>query len=167
MKIRGKNKFNTPRKVVTLTRTTSEGDKSEIETIQIRVRALPMGVDQKMFELFPEPVKPQDYAKNAAGVIIRDPETKKTTIVDVETPEWREANRKTVHNRMAYIIYHGVDDPAVEFELEGDNNKPEFYEQLFVKLTEFGLTMGDMSKLMSEITGLMNLSEDVETARGN
>ncbi len=173
MKVRGKQKFNTPRKVVTLTRTTSEDGgegkpaKEAVESLQIRVRALPMGVDQKMFELFPELPKPQDYAKNARGDIIRDPETKKTSIVDVETPEWREHNRKITHCRMAYIIYHGVDDPMVEFEQDGDPNTPAFYEQLFVKLTEFGFTMGDLSRLMGEITGLMNLSEDVETAKGN
>jgi hypothetical protein len=167
MKIRGKQKFSTPRKVVTLTRATSEDGKEGIETIQIRVRALPMGVDQKMFELFPEPVKPQDWAKGPGGIILRDPETKKPMIADLETPEWRDLNRKTTHGRMAYILFHGIDDPSVEFEQDGDNNTAAFYEQLFDKLVDFGFTMGDLTKLMGEITGLMNLSEDVETTKGN
>jgi len=172
MKIRGKAKLNTPRKVVTLVRTTSEEvDGKQVEqqeVIQIRVRALAMGIDQKMFELFPEPVKPQDYLKNASGVIMRDPETKKTTIVDVETKEWREANSKIIHGRMAYILFHGIDDPSVDFEANGaDVTKAEFFYGLFDRFVEFGLTMGDLTKLMGEITGLMNLSEDIETSKGN
>lgn len=169
MKIKGKQKFNTPRKVVTLMRTTSEGEGEEVqETLSIRVRALPVGVDQKMFDLFPEPPKVEDWAKDAKGMILRDPETKKPIVREVETPEWVQANRKVTQLRMAYIIYHGIDDPNVNFEVEGqDRTKPEFYEGIFAKLVEFGFTMGDLGRLMGEITGLMNISEDIETAKGN
>lgn len=168
MKVRGKMKFETPRKVVTLKRATS-GDEGVVgeEMLQIRVRALPVGVDSKMFELFPEPPKPQDYAKNAAGIIIRD-ENKKGVIVDVETPEWVTANRKMTQLRMAYIIFHGIDDPNVDFEVgDQDKTKPEFYQGIWDKLIEFGFTMGDLGRLMGEITSLMNIADDIEVAKGN
>jgi len=168
MKIRGKQKFNTPRKVVMLTRTTSEEGVEGTETVQIRVRALPMGIDQKMFELFPEPVKPQDWAKDAKGIILRDPETKKPMIADVETPEYRDAARLSMHNRMGYILFHGIDDPEVQFDVtEGQEKNAAFYSGVFQQLVDFGFTMGDLSRLVAEITSLMNLSEDVETAKGN
>lgn len=168
MKIRGKEKFETPRKVVTLKRATSGDDGAGEEMLQIRVRALPVGVDSKMFELFPEAPKPQQWAKNPEGVLIRDPDTKKTMIVDVETPEWTTANRKMTQLRMAYIIYHGIDDPNVDFEIEGqDKTKPEFYEGIWQKLIAFGFTMGDLGRLMSEITSLMNIADDIEVAKGN
>lgn len=165
MKIGKREKFNTPRKVVTLVRTTSE---EGMETLSIRVRALPMGADQKMFELFPEPTKIEDWAKDIKGIILRDPETKKPLTTMVETPAWREANRKMTNGRLGYVLYHGIDDPDVDFDMEGkDRSKSEFYEEVFTKLVEFGFTMGDLSKLMGEIMGLMNLSEDVEAVKGN
>ena len=168
MKIRGKTKFDVPRKVVRLTRTTSgEGGKEALEELTIRVRALPVGTETKMFDLFPEAPKPQQWATNGQGVILRDPETKKPQLADIETPEWRDANRKATHGRMAYILFHGIDDPDVEKPTAPEKDTPDFYAAFFQELVEFGFTMGDLSRLMSEITDLMNLSEDIERARSS
>lgn len=168
MKIRGKMKFEVPRKVVRLARATSGQDGVEgREELLVRVRALPVGTETKMFDLFPEPPKAQTYAKDARGVILRDPETKKTILTDDETPEWREANRRATHGRMAYIIYHGIDDPEVEKPTLPNPETPEFYSAFFNELVEFGFTMGDLGTLMSEITNLMNLAEDIDTARSS
>lgn len=173
MKIRGKDKFAVPRKVVRLGRTitgeegTPDAGKESLEELTIRVRALPVGTETKMFDLFPEPPKPQEWAKDAKGVVLRDPETKKPMVVDVETPEWREASRKATHGRMGYIIFHGIDDPGVEKPAKPERDTPEFYSSFFEELVAFGFTMGDLGLLMTEITNLMNLSEDIEKQRGN
>lgn len=168
MKIRGKTKFDVPRKVVRLARTTTgENGVESMEELAIRVRALPVGNETKMFDLFPEPPKPQGWAMDARGVVLRDPETKKPQVADLETPEWREANRKSFQGRMAFILFHGIDDPEVEKPAAPEKDTPEFYTAFFKELVEFGFTMGDLGRLMGEITNLMNLSEDIEKARSS
>lgn len=168
MKIRGKTKFDVPRKVVRLMRTTSgDGGVEGLEELSIRVRALPVGSETKMFDLFPEIPKPQGWAMDAKGVVLRDPETKKPTVTDVETPEWRDSNKRGFQGRMAYILYHGMDDPEVEIPAKPEKDTPEFYTAFFQELVEFGFTMGDLGKLMGEITNLMNMSEDIEKARSS
>ena len=167
MKIRGKVKFDVPRKTVRLARTVSGPDGDSYEEITIRVRALPVGADRKMFSLFPEPERPQDYLKNALGVILRDPDTKKAVIGPVDTPEFLAAQQAAFQNRMAYILYHGIDDPEVKFETNGDPNSAGFYLSVYSELIEFGLTMGDLGHLMSEITSLMNVGADIEASKGN
>lgn len=167
MKIRGKTKFDVPRKTVRLARTVSGPSGDQYEELVIRVRALPVGTERKMFELFPEPERPQDYAKDGRGMVLRDPDTKKPIIVPVDTPQYLEASSKATKNRMAYILYHGIDDPEVELPKLPDPVTPAFYEAFFEELVEFGLTMGDLGHLMTEITTLMNVSADIETAKGN
>lgn len=167
MKIRGKERFEVPRKVVRLVRTTTaENGVESREEISIRVRALPVGADSQMFELFPEPEKPQDWAKDHRGAVLRDPETKKPIVKDMETPEWRQASRKAQHARLAFVVYNGIDDPSVELPPKPAEGLAEFYAKFFDELVSFGLTMGDMGKLMEEVMNLMNISQDVESAKG-
>lgn len=167
MKIRGKQKFDVPRKTVRLARTVSGPDGEVYEELQIRVRALPVGSERKMFELFPEPERPSDYAKDARGMVLRDPETKKPVIVPVDSPAYLEASSKATKNRMAYILYHGIDDPTCELPALPSPVTPAFYEAFFEELVEFGFTMGDLGTLMTAITELMNVSADLENAKGN
>ena len=168
MKIRGKDRFDVPRKTVRLARTVSGTDGQErIEEITIRVRALPVGTERKMFELFPEPDRPQDYAKDHRGMIMRDPDTKKPIIREMDTPTYLAETAAATKYRMAYMLYNGIDDPEVKFETAGDQNTADFYKGVFEELVTFGLTMGDLGRLMTEITGLMNLGQDIEDVKGN
>lgn len=168
MKIRGKTKFEAPRKTVRLARTVSgPSGEEKYEEVTIRVRALPVGSERAMFSLFPEPVAPQDYAKDGRGIVLRDPDTKKPILQPMVTPEFLAAQDKAMQGRMGYLLFNGIDDPEVQFSVQGEQNKPDFYYQVFAEVVDFGLTMGDIGHLVSEITGLMNLSQDIEDAKGN
>lgn len=167
MKVRGKAKFDVPRKTVRLVRTVSGPEGDSFEEMVIRVRALPVGAERKMFELFPEPERPQDYVKDGRGMVLRDPDTKKPVVAGVDTPKYLEDVNSATKWRMAYMLYHGIDDPEVKFETEGDANTPDFYKKVFEELVSFGFTMGDLGRLMSDISDLMNISNDLESAKGN
>lgn len=155
MKIGERTSISTPTKRITI-------EREDGGSVSITVRALPVDAQGTLSVMFAEAPKPHEMIYGQNGLPLRDPKTNKVLTQEVETDQWRARDHETTNARMGYIVYHGIDDPDVNFTSNGNNR--EHYLAVFQELVDFGFTLGDILKITSEIMELMNLDKDIEEA---
>lgn len=146
----------------------------EGEDIVFRIVSLPLGIEERAEELFPNPNPPMGYAKTARGGIVRDPKTKKPMLIeDTKDPVYRKANVLANRRQMSFFIQYSLCGGGdVEFEVQKPQDKapPEEWEtyvdSLFEELKGVGFSIGDFIVMVDSILEVSNMKGDaIEEAK--
>lgn len=155
MRISGKEVKNTVVRTVTIPRMGEPG-------IALKVRALPLGYEDKAAVMFPEPEVPIEYAQDADKRVLRDQAGNIVKKANPNDPAYDAAIRRCARLQLVFYIYYALKaDPTVEFEADKEGGPLKetvtFYEAIDRELVTSGFTPGDIKLLMDCIMEISNM----------
>jgi hypothetical protein len=161
MKIKNQSLSERATRVVSLPR--EEG------ALTLRVRALPLGFEQKLLDWLPAPRPPRTYATGKGGKVLKDEHNRPVLEEDDRDPAYRSRARHHAMLQGVALLHESLKgDPEVEWETPeppSDQGRAAFYEALYEELKAANFTSGDMASLLEAVTELSAVRVDVETTR--
>jgi len=137
--------------------------------LKLKLRALPIGAEEKVLELFPAPRPPREYAEKK-GNVLRDKEGKPIYEEKLDDPNYRAAQRRSARLTSVYFAREGLRaDETIVFETPEDllaKNPVAYYEAIDQELRGSGLLPGDLALIVEQVLELSNFDRrKVEAAR--
>jgi len=133
--------------------------------ILIKVKAMPLGIEEEMSRLFPEPTPPQAPVPGKRGLPLRDPDTKKIVYgPDLNDSKFLQDKQDRARRTTVFLLLSGLDDPELKFDTAVDLSTPDAAavtcDAVHKELREFGLSTGDLILVVDAINQCSNLSGD-------
>jgi hypothetical protein len=133
--------------------------------IVISVKAMPLGIEEDMNKLFPEPAPPQAPVAGKRGMPLRDPDTKKVVYgPDLNDPKYLQDRQDRARRTTVFLLLAGLDDPELKFDTTIDLSNVDAAaatcDAVHKELKEFGLSTGDLILIVDSINQCSNLSGD-------
>lgn len=129
------------------------------EALVFKVRAVTHGEEKKGERLFPDPIAPTDFKKDAKGRPLRDPASGKVlTEKDFSNPAYLSEAEEAERLQMIVAFVDCLDqDPNITWGSEHDKGTKEFYKDCDREVREAGLTAGDIRLVLHKAMTLGNL----------
>lgn len=131
----------------------------------IKVKAMPLGIEEEMGRLFPEPTPPQTYVKGKGNLPLRDPDTRRIVYApDLNDLRFRQDMQDRARRTTVFLLLAGLDDPELKLDTPIDLTTPDTAaitcDAVHKEFKDFGLSTGDLVLMMDAINQCSNLSGD-------
>lgn len=139
------------------------------ETIQLRedppveleIQALPPDFDAQLEEELPPPSpKRLGVEKDAQGRVLFDDAGNPVPKYNTDDPAYQKAMKRTRRLQAVMTVIEGVAPGQWSFSATKDADPAAYYEAVLAEMKDFGISMGDMVRLIQAIGSISEMSED-------
>jgi hypothetical protein len=138
----------------------------DADPIVFKIKALPLGFEERAEKLFPNPKPPRKYARDNRKRIMKD---NGVPVLEDDVHDEGFIQRMTAINRlrMMYFVEQGLDDDNWKFDcelpegVEDDSDEmKEYYNAMWDEFKDSGFSSGDLVHIVNGIMEVSNLKDD-------
>lgn len=130
--------------------------------LELLLTALPLGATQEFDKAVPGPIPKTIGPLMRNGQVVRNTDGTVVMLTDKDSPKFKAAEELANRRQSTLMVHRAlVNDPNVKFDADNANIRDtELADAIFQELSDFGLSIGDFGRLVTETLAVSHLSSE-------